>query len=283
MAPTICKLNPTIMNIKPFILFALYILILTLTGCHTREKIVYLQNVPAADTTYQMQRQQTILIRPGDKLSIVVKSEIPEMANTFNLTVPYRYVGNEKNFTNNTQMAYYTVDTHGEIDFPVLGKLKVAGMTRESIADTIKNRLLADNLLRDAVVTVEYGNLTFSVLGEVTVPGRYSFDKDRLTLLEALSMAKDLTITGRRDNLLVTRLDDSGNLRTYRVDLRDMNQVLSSPVYYVQQNDIIYVEPNETKSNQSTASGNSVLTPAFWISAASLLTTITATVTAIIK
>lgn len=271
------------MNTQKVILVFALVAMLVVSGCKTREKIVYLQNVPASDTAFTMQKTQCVQIRPGDKISIIVKTDIPEMANTFNLTVPYRYVGNEKNLTNSTQTAYYTVDSQGEIDFPVLGRLKVAGMTREAISDTIKNRLINEDLLRDAIVSVEYGNLTFSVIGEVGSPGRYSFDRDRLTLLDALSMAKDLTITGRRDNVLVTRMDDKGNLNTYRVDLRDMNKLLASPVYFVHQNDVIYVEPNETRARQSTASGNSALTPAFWISVASLMTTITATITAIIR
>lgn len=272
------------MNMQRKIILIAAIVLFLASGCKTKQKIVYLQNVPATDTSYVPGKTSpNVLIRPGDKISIIVKTDIPEMANTFNLTVPYRYVGNEKNYTNSTQTAYYTVDTKGEIDFPVLGRIKVAGMTREAISDTIKNRLISEDLLRDAIISVDYGNLTFSVLGEVNAPGRYNFDKDRITLFEALSLAKDLTITGRRDNVLVTRQNDDGTLNTYRVDLRNMDNLLASPVYYVQQNDVIYVEPNETKIRQSTASGNSVLTPAFWISVASLLTTITATITTIVR
>lgn len=271
------------MKIQKIIIVVAFIVMLVASGCSTRENIVYLQNVPQSDSSFVMQRAKNIVIRPGDKISIIVKTDIPEMANTFNLTVPYRYVGNDKNYSSGTQTAYYTVDSRGEIDFPVLGSIKVSGMTREAISDTIKYRLIRENLLRDAVISVEYGNLTFSVIGEVTNPGRYSFDKDCITLPEALSMADDLSIYGRRDNILVTRIDPKGDLKTYRVDLRDMNKLLASPVYYVQQNDVIYVEPNETRARQSTASGNSVLTPAFWISVASLLTTITATITTIVK
>lgn len=271
------------MKIQKIIIVVAFIVMLVASGCSTRENIVYLQNVPQSDSSFVMQRVKNIVIRPGDKISIIVKTDIPEMANTFNLTVPYRYVGNDKNYSSGTQTAYYTVDSRGEIDFPVLGSIKVSGMTREAISDTIKYRLIRENLLRDAVISVEYGNLTFSVIGEVTNPGRYSFDKDCITLPEALSMADDLSIYGRRDNILVTRIDPKGDLKTFRVDLRDMNKLLASPVYYVQQNDVIYVEPNETRARQSTASGNSVLTPAFWISVASLLTTITATITTIVK
>ncbi|MCQ2337992.1 MAG: polysaccharide biosynthesis/export family protein [Paludibacteraceae bacterium] len=271
------------MKIQKIIIVVAFIVMLVASGCSTRENIVYLQNVPQSDSSFVMQRAKNIVIRPGDKISIIVKTDIPEMANTFNLTVPYRYVGNDKNYSSGTQTAYYTVDSRGEIDFPVLGRIKVNGMTREAISDTIKFRLIRENMLRDAVVSVDYGNLTFSVIGEVNNPGRYTFDKDCITLPEALSMANDLSIYGRRDNILVTRVDPKGNLKTYRIDLRDMKKLLSSPVYYLQQNDVIYVEPNETRTRQSTASGNSALTPAFWISVASLLTTVTTTITTIVK
>lgn len=262
---------------KHLSIFITFLFLLVLTGCHTSKQIVYLQDVPQADSIFAVQTVENIKIRPGDKLSIIVNTSIPELAATYNLAVPYRYVGGNSTFSSNqTQMTLYTVDSNGEIDFPGLGNIKVSGMTRQEIAKTIKERLIAESLLKDAVVSVDYGNLTFSVMGEVAAPGRYSFDKDQITILEAISMAHDLTIMGRRDNVLVTRTDSNGNLTTYRVDLRNTRELVASPVYHLQQNDIIYVEPNATKSRQSIASGNTVLTPSFWISVASLLTTITA-------
>ena len=261
---------------KRSLLFFSIMTLLVLTGCKTRERVVYMQDVPMVDSTFVIKAAQDIRIRPGDKLSIIVNTSIPEMATTFNLAVPYHYVGSSNVNTYSTQSAYYTVDADGEIDFPVLGKIKVEGMTRTEIAKDIKARLFSQNLLKDAVVTVDYGNLTFSVLGEVNQPGRYNFDKDHINILEAISMAKDLTITGRRDNVLVTRTDEQGNQHTYRVNLRDTKSIYASPVYNVQQNDIIYVEPNGTRSRQSVNTANVFSTPSFWISVGSLLTTITA-------
>jgi len=259
------------------ILFLLsFVSVLMLTGCKTRESIVYLQDVPTADSTYTVNMGQKVRIRPGDKISIIVNSSIPEMASTFNLSVPYRFVGGQNTSNGQSQTAYYVVDDNGEIDIPVLGKLKVGEMTRHEIAEYVKSCLLQKELLKDAVVSVEYGNLAFSVLGEVQAPGRYTFDKDRVTILDAISMAKDLTINGRRDNVLVTRTDERGNQQTYRVDLRKAKKLYASPVYCVQQNDIIYVEPNINRVRQSTLAGNTVQNPSFWISVASLLTTITA-------
>ena len=137
----------------------------------------------------------------------------------------------------------YTVDTNGEIDFPVLGKLYVAGMKREEIAEFIKDELIKDNLVKDPIVTVEFVNLCVSVLGEVNSPGRFSIDRDRLTVLDALSMAGDLTIYGNRTKVMVLR-QEGGVQRVYGIDLTSGADVYDSPAYYLQQNDVVYVEPN---------------------------------------
>lgn len=271
------------MNYCRPILIVVFALLLLLSSCGTEKKVVYMRNVPVSDTTYKVNPPQDIVVRPGDKLSIIVKSDIPEMANAFNLAVPYNYVGIEGYRDGNRATAFYTVDSDGMIDFPVLGKIEVAGMKRTEIADSIKNRLINEDLLKGAIVNVSYGNLSFSVIGDVKAPGRYSFDKDYITLLEALSMAQDLNITGRRDNILVTRLESDGTLNTYRVDLRDMNSLLQSPVYYVQQNDVIYVEPNKKQIRNSASGANSALEPSFWISLVSLLSSLTTTVVAIMS
>lgn len=264
---------------KKLIFFCMVLISLVVTSCKTREVIIYMQDVPQADTTYVIQQSGNILIRPGDKLSIIVSTSIPELANTFNLSAPYRLVGRNTSTTDEAQTAYYTVDSKGEIDFPILGKLKVGGMAREDIADLIKMKLTEGGdkvLLQDAVVTVNYANLTFSVVGEVGAPGRYTFDKDRITVLEAISMAKDLTIMGKRENVMVSRYENDGKINVYRLDLRNTKQMINSPAYFVQQNDIIYVEPNKSRTRQTTTTTGTLQTPSFWISVASLLTTISA-------
>ena len=134
-------------------------------------------------------------------------------------------------------VSVYTVNAEGEIDFPVLGKIKVAGMKREEIAETVKNKLITENLVKDPVVTVEFANLCISVLGEVNHPGRFSIDRDRLTILDALSMAGDLTIYGNRYKVMVLRQE--GDIqRVYGVDLTSGNHIYTSPAYYLQQNDV---------------------------------------------
>lgn len=138
----------------------------------------------------------------------------------------------------------------------------------------IKEELISKNLVKDPVVTVEFMNLTVSVLGEVANPGRFNIDKDRLTLLDALSMAGDLTVYGKRENVLVQR-EENGKKTLYRVNLNSGYDLYASPVYYLQQNDIVYVEPNSVRARQSTVNGNNVRSTSFWLSLASLLTTIT--------
>ena len=171
-------------------------------------------------------------------------------------------------------MSGYTINKDGNIDFPVLGHIHVAGMTREEIASYIKEELVSKNLVKDPVVTVEFMNLTVSVLGEVATPGRFNIDKDRLTLLDALSMAGDLTVYGKRENVLVQR-EENGKKTLYQVNLNSGYDLYASPVYYLQQNDIVYVEPNSMKARQATVNGNNVRSASFWMSLASLLTTIT--------
>ena len=165
------------------------------------------------------------------------------------------------------------MNAEGEIDFPVLGKIAVAGMKREEIADYIKQRLMEENLVKDPVVTVEFANLCISVLGEVNNPGRFSIDRDRLTILDALSLAGDLTIYGNRSKVLVLRQEGEVQ-RVYGLNLTSGEHIYTSPAYYLQQNDVVYVEPNAVKARQSTVNGNNVRSTSFWISLASLLTSV---------
>ena len=247
------------------------LLSIMLYSCYTPKNISYMQDIPAGVVIDNA--EQLIRIQTEDKISIVVKSRDSQLSELFNLPVVSSRVGSTTGSSYSQQMSCYSVTSDGCIDFPVLGKVEVVGMTREQIAETIKQRLVSENLVKDPVVTVEFENLHFSVMGEVNRPGQYSIDRDRITLLDALSKAGDLTIQGRRDNVLVLRTID-GKQYAYRVDLTDTDSVMNSPVAYMQQNDVIYVDPNNVKKRQSTVNGNNVLSTSFWISVASLLTSI---------
>ena len=213
----------------------------------------------------------------GDKIAIVVKSRDPQLSSLFNLPLTSQTIGSTAQqdavITGGQGIMCYTIDSNGEIDFPVVGKLKILNLTREQVASHVKQELVRRNLVNDPVVTVEYAGLPFNVLGEVAHPGRYYFDRDRMTLLDALSKAGDLTINARRDNVMVLREQD-GQRVTYRVDLKLAGSLYNSPAYYLQQNDVIYVEPTNKRERESTATGNTFFEPAVWISLSSLLLTL---------
>ncbi len=247
-------------------IFVLAVSTFVLVGCGTSSKVVYLQDIQP-DVSIAVQEAKNITLKPGDKLSIVVYSRDQELAQMFNL-------GGFVNITQNTngsdRNSFYTVNEEGKIDMPILGLISVEGLTRMEVADLIKYKLLSGKLVRDPTVSVEYTNLNYFVMGEVGSPGRQVIDRDRITLLEALSQAGDLTIQGRRDNILVLRTEN-GKQTPYRVDITQTASLYASPVYYLQQNDLIYVEPNEMRVNQSRLNANTLRTPGFWFSASSFI------------
>ena len=224
---------------------------------------------------------EDLKLQEGDKISIVVNSRDPLLTNLFNLPIVTSSIGDSGSSVARG-MAGYTIDRFGEIDFPVLGKLHVAGMSRSEIASYIKESLVSNNLIKDPVVTVEFENLTISVLGEVNKPGRISIDRDRVSLMDAISMAGDLTIYGRRENVLIQR-EEKGTKTFYKVDLTSSADLYASPVYYLQQNDIVYVEPNETRARQSTVNGNNIRSTSFWLSLTSVLTSVTVMILNVVK
>lgn len=247
-----------------------------LCACSAPKDVLYFQDLRAGDA-YRFETTKDITVRPMDKLSIVVNSRDPQLTALFNLPEVRKQisaVGNNATLNNSQNTLGYTVDSEGYIDFPVLGRLLVTGMTREQITAYIKKELITKNLVKDPVVTVEFANLGVTVLGEVKTPGRYLLDRDQTTLLDVLGMAGDLTIYGNRNKVIVLR-QEGDTRRTYSIDLTSSQQVYSSPAYYMQQNDIVYVEPNEMRARQSTVNGNNVRSTSFWFSLASLLTSLT--------
>lgn len=244
-----------------------------LLGSCAAPRVAYFTDMKQG-TAEQVLNPLEIRVRPEDKISILVNSKDPLLMDLFNLPIISRQIGSSSGTSNSQGVSGYTINSDGDIDFPVLGKIHVEGMTREEIAAHIKDKLMTQNLVKDPVVTVEFMNLTVSVLGEVAHPGRFNIDKDRLTLLDALGMAGDLTVYGKRENVLVQR-EENGKKVLYKVNLNSGYDLYASPVYYLQQNDIVYVEPNSMRARQATVNGNNVRSASFWMSLASLLTTIT--------
>jgi len=245
------------------------VLCCVLVSCKSSQKVVYMQDVvngiPKETGVYS-----GIIIQPKDVLSIMVSSRSPELAMSLNLPLQQYYAGSSEitSSISNRQLGYQ-VDMDGYIDYPVLGRIRVAGLTRERLANMIKLRLQED-LIRDAIVTADFMNFKISVLGEVRTPGTFNVTDDRITLLDALGKAGDLTIYGRRDNVLVLR-EIGGTVVFHRVDLRT-EAFLLSPVYYLKQNDVIYVEPNSTMTARSTINENRSL--GVWVSVASFFTSL---------
>ena len=257
---------------------------LLLAGCHVPQNISYFQDA-AALNNMAVSGVDQFKLRPEDKINIVVNCQNPMLEQQFTLTTrgnvaqtlgaavaPVTASGGS--YGSNQPIAY-TVDSQGTIDFPVLGRLSVAGKTRKEVAQYIQERLVARNLVEDPIVTVEYLNIGINVLGEVNKAGRINVTKDHFTILDAIAGAGDLTINGRRENVMVCRQVDGVN-QVYYVDLTNMQSLLLSPAYYLQQNDLVYVSPNNKRKREAVSVGNTFATPAIWISIASLLTTIAA-------
>lgn len=264
---------------KPiYLLLILLAVVAALSSCGSSKQVVYFQDLKPGETEIKLPEMKAITVRPEDKISIIVNSRDPQLTDLFNLPYVSRQLGqslrtNGITVSNNQGVSAYTVDTDGEIDFPVLGKMYVAGMKREEIAEYIKNELIKENLVKDPVVTVEFANLCISVLGEVNNPGRFSIDRDKLTVLDALSMAGDLTIYGNRSKVMVLRQEGDVQ-RVYGLNLTSGNHVYTSPAFYLQQNDVVYVEPNKVRAGQSTINENNLKSVSLWVSIASFLTTI---------
>jgi polysaccharide export outer membrane protein len=221
-----------------------------------------MQDVNDENRQTKIQDYPEITIQPQDMISIVVSSKTPELALPFNL----QNVGE----STSGQMGY-TVNKTGDIDFPVLGTLNVAGLTRSQLTQFIKGKIIAEGYINDPVITVQFLNLRIIVNGEVSSPGTYKIESDHITIFEALSMAGDLTIYGKRDNVKIVR-EKNEERTVYEVDLRTA-KVFDSPVFYLQQNDIIYVTPSKYRANQST-SASQVQQITVWLSVVTVLTTL---------
>lgn len=254
------------------VIFAVCAFVLMLSSCAAPQNIAYFQN-KVVDQPEEIDKHAGIVIQPKDMLSIVVSSRNPELVAMFNLPVVSYQAGSEV-VTGGYQQRLmgYVVDNEGYIDFPVLGPIKVSGLTRWELSELIKDKLVKEGLLTDAVVTVEFMNFKVSVIGEVSAPGTYTIEGDKVTILQAISLARDLTIFGQRENVTVIRERD-GQRIIYEVNLCDAD-LFKSPAYYLQQNDVVYVQPSEVKARQSTTDEKALRLTSILVSSGSLLVSI---------
>lgn len=247
-----------------------------MVSCATPGNIAYFQDL-GNDVAVAPAQAEPIRLKPADQISIVVSSREPQITAMFNLPYYTSRIGGSQSLdvtagtasTSSQGISAYTIDSKGYIDFPILGQIQVAGLTREQTAEYVKQLLIESNQIKDPVVTVEFMNLTVDVLGEVVRPGRFRIDRDGFTVLDALSLAGDLTINGQRENVLLIRRDGQDE-RSYTIDLTNAGTIYSSPAFYLQQGDLIYVTPSDRRQRESTINGNNVRSTSFWFSAISL-------------
>lgn len=218
----------------------LYVLLAAvLCSCGTSRGSLYLADM-RGDSTFIAAETSEIRLQPFDKISIVVSCRDAKLSALFNLPAVSQGVAGAD--TIGVQgFSQYTIDRDGNIDFPVLGTLNVAGLTRADLCRDIKRRLAEGRLLDDCVVTAEFCNLALSVLGEVRSPGRYAITRDCVTIFDAIGLAGDLTRNADRRHVTVVRRE-GGRQVAYEIDLTSAAGVYASPAYYLRQNDVVYVK-----------------------------------------
>ena len=264
---------------KILILFGILLLATTLlSSCGTTKQIAYLQNSDSIDFA-QSRFLYDARIMPKDQITISVNTTTPEASVPFNLLLQNSYTqGRSVNSASSTLMPYL-VDNDGFINFPIVGKLKVGGLTKAEAEQLVTEKIrpyMAES--ENPVVTVTMASYSVSVLGEVNHPGTFQVSREKITILEALAQAGDLTIYGVRDRVKLIREDATGKKSIETLNLCDAN-IINSPYYYLQQNDVVYVEPNKIKAQNSKVGQTTTL----WFSATSILVSLTSLLYNILK
>lgn len=278
----VCRVN---INFKKYMkmmkqLSYLVLAALLLTACQSYKKVPYLQDVEVVEQAQQKANLYDARIMPKDLLTIVVSCTSPELAVPFNLTVASPSsiaLGGSSNVTSQPVLQPYLVDNEGKIDFPVLGELKVEGLTKKQAEQMIVEKL-KPYMKETPIVTVRMVNYKISVIGEVARPGTFTISNEKVNLLEALAMAGDMSVWGVRDNVKLIREDASGKQQIITLDLNKAETILS-PYYWLQQNDIVYVTPNKAKARNSDI-GNST---SLWFSATSIIVSLASLLVTIFK
>lgn len=240
--------------------------ILLFTSCQSYKKVPYLQDSEVVEQAARQEKLYDARIMPKDLLTIVVSCTSPELAVPFNLTVATQNnVAITSSTTSQPVLQQYLVDNEGKINFPVLGELKIGGLTKKEAEQMIVEKL-KPYIKEIPIVTVRMVNYKISVIGEVTRPGTFTINNEKVNLLEALAMAGDMTVWGLRDNVKLIREGADGKQEIITLDMNKAETILS-PYYWLQQNDIVYVTPNKAKARNSDI-GNST---SLWFSATSIL------------
>ena len=250
---------------------------LLLASCATNKRAAYIQQVQT-DIPTAIEQDYQIRIKPLDRLTVTINSKDPELAAPFNAASSYNSLNGLSSYSSssNGNLQILTVDKEGKIQLPINGEIECDGHTRNELAKKIENTIRENGMVHDPIVIIQFADVKFSVLGEVARPGQFSITKDRISLFDALAMAGDLTIYGQRENVALIR-EENGMRTVHYFDLKNPD-ILTSPYFYLQQDDVVYVTPNKYKAqageiNQNLSFYISLVSVA--VSVATLLVTIT--------
>ena len=252
---------------------ALGLVVMMASSCVTQKQMTYLQDASTTQAeaiNAQFEAKSEIIVRNGDAMTIFVTALDKEAVTPYNLPAVVFNAPGSTQVQTTPMLQYYVVDNEGNIEMPVLGKIHVAGMKRTEVEAHIKG--LLEKQVVNPTVQVNMIGARVSVLGEVSRPGQVAITRDRMTILEALAAAGDLTVYGQRHNVLVTREVD-GRMEMGRIDLRSTD-LYASPYYYLQQNDVIYVSPNKVRAVSSTNTGLWLSVISTALSAATVIVTV---------
>ena len=250
---------------------------LLLASCATNKRAAYIQQVQT-DIPTAIEQDYQIRIKPLDRLTVTINSKDPELAAPFNAASSYNSLNGLSSYSSssNGNLQILTVDKEGKIQLPIIGEIDCDGLTRNELAKKIENTIRENGMVHDPIVIIQFADVKFSVLGEVARPGQFSITKDRISLFDALAIAGDLTIYGQRENVALIR-EENGMRTVHYFDLKNPD-ILTSPYFYLQQDDVVYVTPNKYKAqageiNQNRSFYISLVSVA--VSVATLLVTIT--------
>ena len=275
------KSSRTLLNVRSLYgnLFPCLVAVLLLASCQSYKKVPYLQDAEVVKGINQQESLYDAKIMSKDLITIMVSCTSPELAVPFNLTVasPASISVANTQLTTQPVLQPYLVDNEGKINFPVLGELRVGGLTKREAEQLVVERLKS-YIKETPIVTVRMVNYKISVLGEVARPGTFTISNEKVNLLEALAMAGDMTVWGVRDNVKLIREGADGKQEIITLDLNSAETILS-PYYWLQQNDIVYVTPNKAKARNSDI-GNST---SLWFSATSILVSLASLLVTIFK
>ena len=246
-----------------------------LASCQSYKKVPYLQDSGEAQRAVAEAKLYDARIMPKDLLTIVVSCTDPELAEPFNLTVATPISAAQSSLTSQPALQQYLVDNRGNIEFPILGTLHIGGLTKSEAETLIKGKL--SDYIKESP-TVRMANYKISVIGEVNAPGTFTISNEKVNLFEALAMAGDMTVYGLRDNVRLIREDADGHQHIITLDMNRAD-IVQSPYYYLQQNDILYVTPNKTKAKTADISTSTTI----WFSVVGTLVSLASLIITIAK